>query len=68
VSTNVDEASSADRIEEEKADKLKKLLVVHQALSEDLVTLWAPKMIPLPNLPPEDPVSLPSLHPHSTTC
>ena len=68
MSTNVAEASSADGIEEEKADKPKKLLVARQALSEDLATLSVLKMIPPPNLLPVDPVLLPSLHPHSTAC
>jgi hypothetical protein len=58
----------ADEVGEEKADKLKKPLVVHRALSEDLETLSVLKMIPLPNLRPVDPVLLLSLHPPSTTC
>jgi hypothetical protein len=58
----------ADETGEAKADKPKNLLVVHQALSEDLETLSVLKMIPLPNLLLVDPVLLPSLHPPSTIC
>jgi len=58
----------ADEIEEAKADKPKRLLEAHQALSEDLAILSVPRTIPLPNLLPVDPVLLPSLHPRSTAC
>jgi len=58
----------ADEIEEAKADNLKRLLVAHQALSEDLETLSVPRTIPPPNLLPVGPVLLPSLHPRSTAC
>jgi hypothetical protein len=58
----------ADEIEEARVDKPKRLLEAHQALSEDLEILSAPKTIPPPNPLPVDPVLLPSLHPLSTIC